>query len=155
MTPTPPAHISLKDDPMTEEKQIDPVVSQLRQAREEAGIKQNEISATLGLEPTRLSSYENGRVSPKIDMVRDWAYALDFDLALNKIERPGRRRRSAAPPAADLDIPEDLAAVYLSRYQAALAMGMLMAQAAASQEKSPSLADDLRVIADIVARSIH
>ena len=139
------------------EIQVDPFVLTLREERLARKIPLTELSAALDTPHSTLSNYETGKggsAAPRVDLVRDWANLLDYDLQMVKAEKPSRRRRLPAQQEAD-DIPEDLTAVYLSRYQAALAMGMLMAQAAASQEKSPALADDLRIIADIVARSIH
>lgn len=139
------------------ETQVDPFVLTLRNERLSRNVKLTELAATLDIPHSTLSNYETakgGSAAPRIDLMRDWANLLDYDLQLVKVEKTTRRRRSSAQTNDD-DIPEDLTAVYLSRYQAALAMGMLMAQAAASQDKSPSLADDLRIIADIVARSIH
>ena len=133
---------------------IDPIINKLREERLDRKIKQKDLAGMLDLNTdSSLSAYENGQVVPRITFVRDWAYALDFELVLNKVEKPTRRRKAAS--ASTDEIPEDLSPVYLSKYQTALAMGVLVGQVSQLREVSPTMAADLQMIADILARSIH
>ena len=133
---------------------VDPTILQLREERIKRKIKQKDLASTLDLNTdSTLSSYESGQVTPRISFVRDWAYALDFQIELVPIEKPSRGRRNTASSADD--IPADLMTVHLSRYQTALAMGILIGQSGALRTDSPGMAADLQVIADILARSIH
>lgn len=135
-------------------KKVDPFVAALKEERLARHLGQAEFAVSIQCNPATMSQYENGGSVPRVDLMRDWAAALDHELQLVKVEKPTRGRRKAQSDADE--IPEDLMTVYLSRYQTALGMGMLVAQAAQARANgSETLADDLQIIADILARSIH
>lgn len=134
---------------MTYDKQkLDPLVVQLRQARLDVGLKSQEFAEAINMNAATFSGLENG-ATVKLSVLRTWAYELGFEPIL----KPTRKHRVAVPSD---DLPADLTTVHLSRYQTALASGMLISQAMAARASgSESVADDLQVIADILVRSIR
>lgn len=131
--------------------QIDPIITKLRDERLALGIKQKDVASLLELNTdSSLSAYENGQVVPRISFVRSWATVLDYELVLNKLEKPVRGRRKTAAP--DTAPPEDTNAVHLTQYQIALAMGMLIS--AAHSTSSERLSHDLAEIADVLAKAL-
>lgn len=131
-----------------ENRAIDPVVEQLRQERIDRRVKSKDLAESIGLNPSTLSSYESGTVSPQLSVIRDWAYALDHEPTLNRIGKTSPRSRMKS------DIPADLATVHLSRYQIALAMGMLYSPMMSSRDDQPKMSADLQVIINILARAL-
>lgn len=133
---------------MTTKKNADPIVTSLRKIREELSIKQYELADTIGLgSASTMASYELGTVSPQLDVLRDWAYALDQELQMVPVEKKKSRTRPAEEtpePVADNSI-----VVRLSQYQAALAMGILTGDA--HTISSPKLSKDVLVIAELLA----
>lgn len=71
--------------PRTIQREVDPIVAQLQQIREEAGVSQTEIGRRLGMTTySNCSEYERGVMSPNLRAVRAWAEALGYDLVLRK-----------------------------------------------------------------------
>lgn len=126
---------------------IDPIVSQLKQMRIDQKLKQYEAADMLGIGHSMMSSYENGAVCPRIDQVRSWAdvFGMELTLASNgaaPVVSRERDRASAGPSTVS---------VKLTQYQAALAMGMLIAS---SQNGTGQMAADLKEIADTLAHAL-
>lgn len=123
-----------------EGRDLDPIVVELRRIRTDARIPQNKFADQLGIGASRFSSYENG-TSPQLSVLRYWAAALGRDLVL-----AGDDKIPAARPTGDT------VQVELSRYQIALAMGMLIA---ASYQNEGQLSADLKAVADALARAMQ
>jgi transcriptional regulator with XRE-family HTH domain len=121
-------------------KNVDPIVVELRRIRIESGTKQKDIADAIQIGHSVMSAYENGACPPQIDTVRDWATVLGRSLQLVDPDGP------VAQPVRS--------GVRLTKYQTALAMGMLLAEASRTRGRSESVAADLEQIADILARSL-
>lgn len=119
----------------------DPIIAELRQIRLDRKLKQNAAANLIGIGPSVMSAYEAGSTSPQLDTVRTWVRVMDLDLRLI----PGG---AAKDPRA---VSDELSAVRLTRYQTALAMGMLVA---AGQRGSDQMSRDLMEIADLLAQSL-
>lgn len=119
-----------------QQHEIDPLISVLRDMR--GSTKQVDAAREIGFSQSMLSSYESGRVSPKLSDLRLWVKWLGADLAVIQ---------------AGFNKPvDDTVEFRLTKYQAALAMGMLLAHAGS---KDSQTSDDLREIADIMVRSLR
>jgi transcriptional regulator with XRE-family HTH domain len=71
---------------------VDPIVAQLRAARLAREISQTEMAQAIGVQKhAQFSVLERGHRHPRLDSLRRWADALDFDLALvpKPVEVPG------------------------------------------------------------------
>lgn len=126
--------------------EIDPIVAELRSVRKSMNIQQKDMADQIGLGPTVLSGYENGRISPQLSTVRRWSAQLGLGLLLVDDE-------DEADPTPTAD--DGTCTVRLSKYHLALAMGMLTAEATAHRADSPGLANDLQEIANLLAQALR
>lgn len=123
------------------EKEIDPIIVEFRETRKALKIAQNAAAEQMGIGATVLSGYENGRVSPQLDFVRTWAEWLGLGLILTDGEDEA--------PAASAAGSDDLVTVRLTRYQAALAMGVL-----GHANGQNRMAKDLQNIAELIGEAL-
>lgn len=52
----------------------------LKEARQKRGLKQSELGDLINMHQTRISEYENGRVTPPLDKLVELAQILDVTL---------------------------------------------------------------------------
>lgn len=128
----------------TNQYDVDPICDELYQARTARGLKQAQVGDQIGLSGSGLSSYERGAGSPRLDTLHAWAEYLSYEVVLQKV---GAGTTKAAPQRT-----VDSVRIEVDRYQAALAMGMLLA--AAKDARTDRLADDLERLADVFAESL-
>ena len=119
------------------------IPARLRQLRLDQGVKQKDLAEMLDLGYSVMSAYENGVVSPQLDVVYRWAdvFGLQLDLVPNGGRAPVRK---VAPKSTTYTVE-------LSQYQVALAMGMLIA---ASREATGQMSADLQDVANALARAL-
>lgn len=126
---------------------VDPIVAQLRDIRLSANIKQKDIANLIGVGPSNLSAYEVGSNVPRIDTVQDWSTALDMQLVLAPADSTTKSRIGRKQP-----VDDGTTVVRLTRYQIALAVGMLLSTAHATS--SEKLSKEITEICDSLARSL-
>ena len=145
---------------MAEEKSrpkhpIHPVVAELRQLRLDLGIRQATAADDMGASQGMLSGYENGATSPQMWFVELWAEYFGRKLVLERVEvdePKAARRKKGAEVQPEIEADPCLS-VQLTRYQIALAMGMIIA-ARRDDGMSAKLGEDLQGIADALARAL-
>lgn len=117
----------------------DPLVVALRDIRTERKTKQSVAAQEMGIGQSALSSYENGVTSPQLSMLRIWTKWAGVDLGLIQLDFTPRQ------PGVE---------IRMTQYQAALAMGMLLAESGRCADQ-PKLAADLREIAAVLAAGLR
>jgi transcriptional regulator with XRE-family HTH domain len=128
----------------TNQYDVDPICDELYQARMAKGLKQAQVGDQIGMSGSGLSSYERGANSPRLETLHAWAEYLNYELVLQKVSA-GITKTTPQQTADSVHIEVD-------RYQAALAMGMLLA--AAKDARTDRLAEDLERLADVFAESL-
>ncbi|WP_043512363.1 helix-turn-helix domain-containing protein [Actinoplanes sp. SE50/110] len=70
---------------------VDPIIAQLRDRRNQRGLKPYVLAGLAGLSQQYVYRTEAGLHSPRLDTLRAWADALGYDLALVCRERTDER----------------------------------------------------------------
>ena len=80
----------------------------LREAREEAGMTQRELSRKLGINYQSINSYELGDTTPKADLIPDLAFVLDkrFSFFFTPDGKADHNSAQAAQAAPSEEIPK-------------------------------------------------
>lgn len=108
-------------------KSLDPIVVRLRALRVESGTKQKDVADAIRVGHSVMSAYENGSCPTPLRVVREWATLFGRDLQLTgEGKAPAAMKSPARAPG--------LVSVELTRYQAALASGTVLA--AVQQDQS-------------------
>lgn len=136
----------------------------MRQARLEAGLKQEALAESIGVAPLSVSHIENGRQAPKVETLERIAEATHRPLAWFFQEPPAPLDRPAAeeaPPPPEPPMTPDLAVLIAQAVGQAVAQAQaplleaqteaLQAQARA-EERAVEAQDQLRRVADGLAQ---
>lgn len=119
---------------------VDPMIADLTQIRIEFDIKQKELANRIEVGQSVMSAYENGTCSPQLHTMRAWTEALGHDLVL-------AIHTGVVPPK----LVEATTGVPLTRYQMALAAGILLSVARSGDGMTSS---ELEQIANILVLSL-
>lgn len=67
-------------------RRVDPVMTELRARRLELGLTQDDLADRIGISAFTVGRGEQGKVSPTLRTLRDWAKALGMKLTLEDAE---------------------------------------------------------------------
>jgi transcriptional regulator with XRE-family HTH domain len=134
--------------PIPEDRDIDPIVAELRKLRLAAKMHQPELATELGFESgSSVSGYERGDMQPRLDVLHAWAGVFGHKVVLVKGDAPAKRAPRRKPDDEKIEVS-------LTKYQIALAMGYLIVVAKQMEGKSSLVSEDLLSVADEMARAL-